>query len=140
MPQGTDWRYLRNSFSVYVTQTTPNPELAWEFALFLINPENQRFMLENVGWLPSRSDVDYTDIVAEQPGFEAFLVSDPAYEPYYLPKLGIFDEIWTKMAERLANAYLDESLVNNPEGIQQVLDDAAEETNSILQREGLYGE
>lgn len=140
LPRGTDWRYLRNSFSIFVTQTTPNPELAWEFALFLIEPENQRFMLQNIGWLPSRSDVDYSDIVAEQPGFEAFLVSDPAYEAYYLPKLGVFDEIWTKMAERLTNAYLDSSLVNNPEGIQKVLDDMAEETNSILQREGLYGE
>ncbi len=62
-------------------------------------------MLENVGWLPSRIDVKYDDIIAKKPAFKAFLVNDPAYQAYYYPPTGIHDEIATKFADRLAKAY-----------------------------------
>ena len=140
LPKDTHWGYLRNSFSIYTTRSTKNPELAWAFAEELIQPDNQNFMLENIGWLPSRSDVDYTDVLNKIPAFKAFLVKDPAYVPVFTPKLGVFDEIWTKLAQRLQDAYLKKELLDNPNGIKQVLDEAAAETNSILKREGLLGQ
>jgi len=140
MPRADAWQYLRNSFSIYVTKSTENPDLAWEFAQALVSPEAQIFMLENVGWLPSRADVDYSAVLDQMPAFKAFMVNDPDYTPVFTPKLGVFDEIWTKLAERLQQAYLDPTLVDNPDGIRQILDDAAAETNDILAREGLLGE
>jgi len=140
VPKDAEWSYLRNSFSIYTTRSTKNPAMAWAFAEELIQPENQKFMLENVGWLPSRSDVDYTDVLNKIPAFKAFLVKDPAYVPVFTPKIGVFDEIWTKLAQRLQDAYLKKELLDNSEGIKKVLDEAAAETNAILKREGLLGQ
>ena len=140
LPKATDWKYLRNSFSLYVTRSTKNPRLAWEFALFMVQPEYQKFMLDRVGWLPSRKDVDYSEVFAKKPAFKAFLVADPAYKSTGTPRIGVFDEIWTKLAERLTMMYLDKNLLDNPAGIKKALDDAAAETNTILKREKLYGE
>jgi multiple sugar transport system substrate-binding protein len=140
LPKDTDWKYLRNSFSLYVTRNTKNPRLAWEFVLFMIQPEYQKFMLDRVGWLPSRKDVDYSEVFAKKPAFKAFLVADPAYKSTGTPRIGVFDEIWTKLAERLTMMYLDKGLLDNPTGMKKALDDAAAETNTILKREKLYGE
>jgi multiple sugar transport system substrate-binding protein len=140
LPKDTDWKYLRNSFSLYVNRSTKNPQLAWEFLLFMIQPEYQKFMLDKVGWLPSRGDVDYSEVFAKQPAFKAFLVADPAYKSTGTPRIGVFDEIWTKLAERLSMMYLDKNLLDNQAGIKKALDDAAAETNTILKREKLYGD
>jgi multiple sugar transport system substrate-binding protein len=140
LPKDTDWKYLRNSFSLYTTRSTKNPGLAWEFALFMVQPEYQKFMLDRVGWLPSRRDVDYAEVFAKTPAFKAFLVADPAYKSTGTPRIGVFDEIWTKLAERLSMMYLDKNLLDNPAGIKKALDDAAAETNTILKREKLYGD
>ena len=140
LPKDTDWKYLRNSFSLYVARSTKNPALAWEFVQFMIRPENQKFMLDRVGWLPSRKDVDYSEVFAKKPAFKAFLVADPAYKSTGTPRIGVFDEIWTKLAERLTTMYLDKGLLDNPAGMKKALDAAAAETNTILKREKLYGE
>ena len=140
LPKDTDWKYLRNSFSLYVTRSTKDPRLAWEFALFMVRPEYQKFMLDRVGWLPSRKDVDYSEVFAKKPAFKAFLIADPAYKSVGTPRIGVFDEIWTKLAERLTMMYLDRNLLDNPAGMKKALDDAAAETNTILKREKLYGE
>jgi multiple sugar transport system substrate-binding protein len=140
LAKDTDWKYLRNSFSLYVARSTKDPRLAWEFTLFMIRPEYQKFMLDRVGWLPSRKDVDYSEVFAKKPAFKAFLVADPAYKSTGTPRIGVFDEIWTKLAERLSMMYLDKSLVDNPAGMKKALGDAAAETNTILKREKVYGE
>lgn len=140
MPKDDSWNYLRNSFSIYVTKSAKNPDMAWAFAQALVSPEAQNFMLENIGWLPSRADVDYSDVLNKIPAFKAFLINDPTYTPMFTPKIGVFDEIWTKLAERLQKAFLDPTLANNPAGVQKVLDDAAAETNDILKRENLLGQ
>jgi multiple sugar transport system substrate-binding protein len=140
LPKDTNWEYLRNSFGLYVTRSAKNPALAWEFVQFMIRPENQKFMLDRVGWLPSRKDVDYSEIFAKKPAFKAFLVADPAYKSVGTPRIGVFDEIWTKLAERLTMMYLDKGLLDNPAGMKKALEDAAAETNTILKREKLYGE
>jgi len=40
----------------------------------------------------------------------------------------------------LVKAYRQANLLDNPEGIWKVLEQAAAEVNEILKREGLYGE
>jgi hypothetical protein len=65
-------------------------------------------------------------------------MSDPDYQEYGYIVIAPFDEIMTKLAERLVTAYLDASLVDNPDGIAQVIEDAANETNEILDKAGLY--
>lgn len=140
MPKDARWGTLRNPMGFWVTKSAKDPDLAWTFALFMIQPEYQQMVLDQVGWLPSRQDVDFSAILAAKPAFKAFMVNDPEYQYFKYPPLAVFDEIQTKYSERLVNAYLDASLANNPEGIKKVLDDAAAEGNAILKREGKGGE
>jgi multiple sugar transport system substrate-binding protein len=125
----------------YVSKSCKNPEVAYDFALFMVNDANSRWLLDNVGWPPCRYDVDYSEILARKPQLKTFVELPAGYVEYdNTHNLACFDEIQTKLAERLATAYLDSSLVNNPAGIAKAIADAAEETNAILRRNGVYGE
>jgi hypothetical protein len=43
------------------------------------------------------------------------------------------------MAERLALAFADKSLLDNPAGIARAIREMATETDALLKRAGLYG-
>jgi len=140
MPKDVRAGTLRNPMGLWVTRSAKDQDLAWTFALFMVQPEYQKMVLDQVGWLPSRKDVDFSEILAKKPAFKAFLINDPAYVYWKYPPLAVFDEIQTKYSERLVNAFLDASLAKNPEGIKKVLDDATAEGNAILKRDGKLGQ
>ena len=123
--------------NLYVTRDKPE---AYDFALYALQPKYQKWLLENVGWLPNRQDVDYSDILAETPQLEAFLNLPEDQELFTVPSITAIDEVQTRLAERLVPAYTNANLVDNPEGIDALLEDAAAETNQILRREGLLCE
>jgi hypothetical protein len=66
-------------------------------------------------------------------------------EAVAIPELKMYDyenippiyEIHNRLADRLIAAFKRPELLDNPDGIAQVLSDAAKETNKILDREGL---
>ncbi len=125
---------------MYVSDDCKNKDLAWEFVLEAMSAENQNFLLENVGWIPVRQDVDYSPVTSKIPQFSGFVYNAPDYESYTSPAIACFDEIETKFAERLFLAFQDKSLAGNDAKIKQVMDESAEETNAILKRNNLYGE
>jgi multiple sugar transport system substrate-binding protein len=140
VPRDVRWGRIANHQNLYVTRSCKNPDVAWDFVLFMVSDDMQRWMFDNVGWLPSRQDVDYSAILTKTPQLKAFIDVPQGYSEYgYIP-IGAFDEILTKFAERLAAAYLDAGLANNPAGIAKVMSDSAEETNTILRRAGLFAE
>ena len=59
---------------------------------------------------------------------------------YGYPSLACYDEIQTKLAERLIKAFMDESLVDNPTKLAKVIADAAAETDAILKENGIYAD
>lgn len=138
VPSAVRWGRITNPVNLYVTRSAKNPEVAWDFAMFMVQPEHMNWLLENVGWLPAREDVDLSAVLAKVPQFKAFVMKDPNYAEYGYPVIAPFDEIMTKLAERLVAAYLDKSLANNPDGIAKVIADAATETDEILKKAGLY--
>ena len=123
--------------NLYVTND--NPE-AYAFVEYALKPEYQLWLFENVGWLPNRQDVDYTPVIAAIPQVEAFLNVPEDHDLFTVPPIAPIDEIQTRFAERLVQAYTDASLVDNPEGIAEFLAKAAAETDAILERAGLLGE
>ena len=139
MPKGERWGDLATGVNLYVSRTCEHPDVAWDFLLFLNSEENLRTLLKKTGWLPQRLDVDLSPVVNETPQYKSFLFSAPDYQIYTYPTLPEFDEILTKFAERLVNAFLDQSLVDNPDGVAKVLEEAAAETDEILKRNGHYG-
>src|SRR5690554_6755299 len=93
---------------------------------------------EEIGWPAPRIDMDFSDIFAREPAYAVANERPEGYIYSTYPPLTAADEIWTKFGERLEAAFRDPSLVDNPEGIKKVLDDAAKETNDILKEHGLY--
>jgi len=131
---------ITNLQNLYVTKSCKNPDVAWDFIEFLVNDDNQRWMLDNVGWLPSRQDVDFSGILARKPQLKGFVEMPAGFQEYGYVPIAVFDELLTKLAERLAMAYLDSSLEGNPKAIAKVISDAADETNAILTKAKLFSE
>jgi multiple sugar transport system substrate-binding protein len=140
VPSDVRWGRIANHQNLYVTRSSKNPDAAWDFVLFMVSDDMQRWMFENVGWLPSRADVDYSQILNKKPQLKSFIEVPEGYNEYgYIP-IAVFDEILTKFAERLAAAFLNAGLANNAAGIAKVMADSAEESNTILRRAGLYAD
>jgi multiple sugar transport system substrate-binding protein len=138
LPRDKRWGTLFSSGNLYVSQTAKDPSAAWDFIKFLEEPYYVRQMLEQVGWIPLRQDINYDPVLVKVPQYKAFLFRNPDFVYWSEPFVKDFDEIQTKLAERLVAAFRDRSLAGNPSAITQVIHAAAEETNSILRRDGLY--
>jgi multiple sugar transport system substrate-binding protein len=111
--------------------------IAWDFAIAANSPENAVWLLDNVGWLPNRKDVDYSAVVAKKPAFKAFVNYPKDYAFFTLPAIAPVEEVLTRLAARLTKAFGDASLAGNDAGIDAVLKAAAAETDTILRRAGL---
>jgi multiple sugar transport system substrate-binding protein len=140
LPRDKRWGTIFNPVNLYVPQSTKNAAAAWDFVRFLTQPQYERQMLEQVGWIPLRQDVNYDPVLVKIPQYRAFLFRNKDFVYWSMPAIKDFDEIETKMADRLVAAYRDRSLTGNAAGIARALHAAAEETNNILKRDGLYGE
>ena len=86
------------------------------------------------------SDFDFSDIFAQYPEFKAAYEFPEGYRLWLYPPLVNSDEIITKFADGLVEAWRDSSLVDNREGMKAVLTKLEAETNSILDKAGLLGE
>ena len=140
LPRDKRWGTIFNPVNLYVPRSAKNAAAAWDFIKFLTQPQYERQMLEQVGWIPLRQDVNYDPVLVKIPQYRAFLFHNKDFVYWSMPAIKDFDEIETKMADRLVAAYRDRSLLGNPAGMARMLHAAAEETNTILKRDGLYGE
>jgi multiple sugar transport system substrate-binding protein len=124
---------------VYVNGQSSNKAAAWEFVKFLTNPANGLRLTEMTGWLAPRQDIDWKGLLAKTPQFAPF-VAPPADIKYYVePVLTAFDEVESKMADRLTSAYVDPTLKGNPQNVAAKIHEMAEQTDQILKDANLYG-
>ena len=129
-------------FQWYVPETSKNKTVAWKFVEHLItNPKylEEAFLVSGLEPILTKG-LDYRKILNEYPQYKDVLKFPKDYELQRYPYIAPVDEIYTKLAARLVRAFRDESLLDNPKKMRKVLTEAAEETNSILKRENLYGE
>ena len=133
----------RGSMSVpvnlYVSAKGAEAEAAWAFSQAAAEPDNQIWMLKNVGWLPSRAGIDTAAVTAAVPAFGAFVESPGNYEVFAVPALDASEEILTRVATRLVTAFADARLTDDDKAIDATLLAIETETNEILKREGLLG-
>jgi multiple sugar transport system substrate-binding protein len=115
-------------------------EAAWAFVSATTEPDNLVWLLQNVGWLPNRHNVDYTPVTGTVPGFAGFLEYPEDYQFFTLPAIGPIEELLTRIAAQLVNAFADPALAGNPDAIAAFLQGAEDEANEILRREGLLAE
>jgi multiple sugar transport system substrate-binding protein len=133
-------RMLLQPWAVYVNGKSNNKDAAWDFLQFLTNPENSLRLTKMTGWVSERQRVDWKPLLDKTPQFEVF-VSPPKDMDYYVePILTPWDEIQTKMADRLVASYPDPTLNGNPAKVADVIHQMAEQTDSLLKDAGLYGQ
>jgi multiple sugar transport system substrate-binding protein len=138
MPRDVKFDTLTQPAGIYVAKCSKNPDLAWEYNQLLTNKTNPLLQVKETGWVSDRSDVDMSALVAQIPQYSQF-VNPPKDMGYYAyPLIPSFDEVETKMADRLTAAYLVKSLVDNPTGIASTIHAMAVETDSILKANGAY--
>ena len=125
---------------LYVSAEGAEAEAAWKFALATNEPENLVWLLDNVGWLPNRVNVDYSPVTDAKPGFSGFLEVPEDYVFFTLPAIGPIEEVLTRLAGRLVEAFGNAALAGDDAAIDAFLAEAAAETNAILEREGLLAQ
>jgi multiple sugar transport system substrate-binding protein len=123
--------------TMYVPTAAPNPACSWDFIKFLTEQEQQLTIPTISGWLPSRKDLDLTAFLAANPGYEGFLKKPDGIKVSLTPPLPEFDELETKLATHLVDAYADfANLAGKPDKVQALLNTWAAETNAILAKGG----
>lgn len=119
--------------TMFVPTSAPNAPCSWDFIRFLTAQEQQLTIPTIAGWLPSRKDLDLTAFLAANPGYEGFLKKPDGLKVSLTPPLPEFDELETKLATHLVDAYADyANLSGKPDKIQALLNTWAAETNQIL--------
>ena len=139
IPRGPKrWGGMTQPWSLYVNKGK-HMEVAWDFAQFLVSPTMAARLAKMTGETSVREDVDWGPFLKETPQLKPFVQWDKGRALYAEPAIPAWDEIETKMAERLALAFADKSLLDNPSGIATAIREMATETDALLKREGLYG-
>ena len=123
--------------NLYVAGDEDDAKIGWEFAKAANSPENLVWLLQNVGWLPNRSGIDYTPVTSKQPAFAAFVNYPQGYKFFTLPSIGPIEEILTRVAAQLVVAFGDASMATDDAKIDAFLKKTSDEVNTILDREGL---
>jgi multiple sugar transport system substrate-binding protein len=124
---------------VYVNAQSSNKAAAYDFVKFLTNAQNGLRLTEMTGWLTPRQDIDWKSLLAKTPQFQAF-VETPSDVKYYVePVFTAFDEVESKMADRLTAAYVDPSLKGNPAAVAAKIHEMAVQTDQILKDAKQYG-
>lgn len=126
--------------SLWTSGEGEKADAAWAFAQAANEPDNLLWLLDNVGWLPNRSGLDYSAILEAKPALAAFVDYPESYEFFSLPNIGPVEEILTRTAARLTDAFANSSLAADDAAIDGVLVAMQDEINTLLQREGLLAE
>jgi len=139
MPKDVKGDTMAQPWGIYVNKTAQDGAVAWEFAKAATSKDAGLRQTKTSGWISPRRDVDWPALTKEIPQYDVFVNPPKDIGFYAYPQFGAFDEILTKMADRLTTAYLDSSLKDNPDGVAKTIKDMASETDSLLKQANLYG-
>jgi multiple sugar transport system substrate-binding protein len=132
------YKMLLQPWLIYVNGKSGNKAASWDFLKFLTNRENSLRLTSMTGWVSERADVDWQPLLAKTPQFAVF-VDPPKEMQYYVePLLTPWDEIQSKMADKLTAAYIDPSLNGNPANLAAAVHAMAEQTDQLLKEADLY--
>jgi multiple sugar transport system substrate-binding protein len=136
LPRGS----IVSAVQLYVAAEGEQADAAWEFVMAAQEPENLVWLLDNVGWLPNRANLDFSEVLAEKPAMEAFVNYPESYEFFNMPPIGPIDEVLTRAATSLEQAFANPSIAEDDDAIMAVLETIDNDVNTILGREGLLAE
>lgn len=112
-------------------------EAGWKYIDYVNQADNMIEYHHMTGYQPARKDLSVEDLVAGVDQREAFFKNFDKVYTYI--SIDEFQEIMVRLATRLMDAFPQEDLCGNDEAIWQFLQEAADETNSLLKDYGHYG-
>jgi multiple sugar transport system substrate-binding protein len=140
MPKGPGgWGIIGNTMGLSISKASKNKKEAFDFALFMVNDDMSRATFGDSGWQPFRKGVNYSELYKTRPQLKTFIdaAQTPGHAVLDYENIGPIFEIHSRMADRLMAAFKRADLVDNPAGIAKALKDTADETNRILDENGL---
>ena len=136
LPRGS----IVSQVNLYVTGEDEKAQAAWDYVMATQTPENLLWLIDNVGWLPNRLGLDYASIIEKKPAFKAYVDYPDDYGFFTNPAVGPVEEIMARFAAQLETAFATPALAEDDAAIDAFLQQAEDETNGILKREGLLAE
>jgi multiple sugar transport system substrate-binding protein len=133
------YKMLLQPWAVYVNGKSASKPAAYEFLKFVTNKENSLRLTEMTGWCSERQDVDWKPLLDKVPQFQVFVEPPKDMQYYVEPVLPPWDEIESKMADKLVAAYVDPGLNGNPAKVAAAVKAMAAQTDQLLKEAGLYG-
>jgi multiple sugar transport system substrate-binding protein len=130
-------RMLLQPWNIYVNGKSPSKPAAWEFVKFVTNPENSLRLTTMTGWVSERQDVDWKPLLDKIPQFATFVTPPKDMDYYVEPILTPWDEIESKMADKLTAAYIDPALNGNPAKLAEAVHAMAAQTDQLLKEADL---
>jgi multiple sugar transport system substrate-binding protein len=140
MPKGPGgWGTVGNTMGLSVPKSSKYKKEAFDFAMFMMNDDMSRATFGDSGWQPFRKGVDYSQLCKARPQLKTFIdgAQTKGYTVYDYENIIPIFEIHSRMADRLMAAFKRADLTDNPTGIAKVIKDTADETNRILDENGL---
>lgn len=128
---GTDSATNFVSVGLVIPETSENKELATDFIKFLNQDVYNVAMLQDTGWVPSKTGVDFSPVYADKPHFaEAIAAGELDY--IALPPAASQAEVYTKFSARIIEALERPELVDDRAAIMSFLADLETEVNDII--------
>lgn len=122
---------------LWVNAKSKNLDAAYDFMLFLSSKEASVKLTQLSGWVAARADVDWSPLLAEIPQYKEFVAPTEGVQFYPEPVMAAWNEIETRLADRLPAAYVDASL-QDPAKLAAFIKAAAAQTDQILKQNDLY--
>ena len=88
--------------------------------------------------MAARSDVDWSPLLKDIPQYKEFVAPTQGVQFYPEPVMAAWNEIETRLADRLPNAYIDPGMLD-PAKLAAFIKAAAAQTDQILKQNDLYG-
>jgi multiple sugar transport system substrate-binding protein len=125
----------------YVTKQSSSAQqkAAWDFAQFVVRPENAARQMVITGWLSPRKDLDFKSILKDTPQLLAGTSFPPDMEIIWDPRTPEIPVAKSKLGEAVVQSYKKTELLDNPAGIAKEIEYLASIVDDVFKESGVYG-
>lgn len=138
-PRDKFWRIYDWSVNACVPESGKQKAAAWEYTKVMQKKEVMEVLFTDSGWIPSRRDIVFKEILAQEPRFKVFIDYPKGAEIYFETNSSGYTEIWTKAGEVIQAGYRDAGLLNNLPGSRAVMKKANDVADEILKSVNEFG-
>lgn len=136
--KGMPKKALMQHDGLYVNGKSKNQDAAYDFMLFLTNPENSVKLTVMSGWVAARTDVDWSPLLQKTPQFAGFTSPPKDVQFFADPVMGAWNEVESRLADLLPDAYVNPAM-QDPANRAAFFKKASAQTDKILKDNDLYG-